>query len=121
VKAALLLALCLGAGMAHAGPASCAAAASDPESFDHCARKEILPLEARRVHAMAALRTRYRGDPNIVRMLESADESWNAYRNTYCGAEAAARGGTSDVERRRAYAACAKRVLEEHVKELESL
>ena len=121
MKVAWLLPLFLGAALVRAAPPSCITNASDPDSFDACARQEILPLEARRVHAMAALRTKYRDAPEVVRMLERSDESWNDYRNTYCGAEAAARGGGSEVERRRAYAACARRTLEAHVKELESL
>ena len=121
MKAAPIVVLCLLAASAQAAPPSCSASASSPEAFDECARKEILPLEARRVHAMAALRTKYRDQPKLVQRLESSDESWNAYRNAYCGAEAAARGGASDIETRRAYAACAKRTLEAHVKELEAL
>ena len=121
MKAGLFLLVLLCAAPARAGAPSCSEQASDPAAFDACARKEILPLEARRVHAMAALRTKYRDQPKLVRMLESSDESWNAYRNTYCGAEAAARGGASDIDTRRAYAACAKRTLEAHVRELEAL
>ena len=121
MRTTLLLLLCLGAGPAHGAPSSCLAKASDPDSFDACARKDILPLEARRVHALSALRTKYRADPELLKLLESSEDSWNVYRNAYCGAEAAAHGGVSDVERRRAYGACAKRTLEEHVKELESL
>jgi uncharacterized protein YecT (DUF1311 family) len=119
VKAAWILVLCLCAAPARA--ASCSATASTPAAFDECAQKEILPLETRRVHAMSALRTKYRADPELLKKLEGSEDAWNAYRNAYCGAEAAARGGTSDVKRRRAYSACAQRTLEVHVKELESL
>ena len=121
MKAALLLLLSLGTALAHAAPPSCLAKASDPESFDECAQQEILPLETRRVHALSALRTKYRGEADLLRQLESSEDSWNAYRNAYCGAEAAVKGRGSDVERKRAYSACAKRTLEQHVRELESL
>ena len=121
MKAALLLASCLWASLAGAAPASCLEAASDPAAFDECAQKEILPLETRRVHALGALRTKYRSDPRLLKMLESSEDSWNAYRNAYCGTEAAARGGASDAATRRAYQRCARRALERHVKDLESL
>lgn len=121
MKALLALLLALGAGTARAEPSSCLAAASDAAAFDECAQKEILPLETRRVHALSALRTKYRSDPPLLEGLESSENAWNAYRNAYCGAEAAARGGASAIETRRAYQRCARRVLELHVKDLESL
>ena len=121
MRVAALLVIGLWATLAEAAPVPCAQTASDKASFDECAKKEILPLETRRVHAMSALRTRYRNDPALLKMLESSEDSWNAYRNAYCGAEAAARGGASGIEVRRAFAVCAKRTLELRVKELESL
>jgi uncharacterized protein YecT (DUF1311 family) len=121
MKAALPLAFCLWASLAGAAAPSCLQAASDAQAFDECAQKEILPLETRRVHALSALRTKYRSDPQLLEGLESSENAWNAYRNAYCGTEAAARGGASAIETRRAYQRCARRVLELHVKDLESL
>jgi len=104
VALAAALALCAGAG-----------AQSSPYV------EEILPLETKVVHLVNELRARYRGAPQRLAAFDRAQDSWNAYRNGHCGLEAEARGGKSEAEARRAHAACAKRLLESRVKELEGL
>jgi uncharacterized protein YecT (DUF1311 family) len=121
MKTTLFLVLLLSAPAFGTEPQSCIQSASDRESFDECAQKEILPLEVRLVDLMRELDTRYKSDAQRVRALDRSEESWNSYRNSYCTVEAAVRGGASKAEVRRAFAVCAKRTLELRLKELEAL
>src|SRR3954468_5829209 len=118
----LTIALLLLAFAAPAGAqTSCIDSAADRQGFEECARKEMLPLEAKVVSSFAALRTKYRGDPDAREALEKSQDAWNAYRNSHCAIEAKARGAGSEVEVQRVFAACARRKLESRLKELESL
>jgi uncharacterized protein YecT (DUF1311 family) len=109
------------AWLASAQGASCIDEARDRQAFEECAQKEILPLEAKVVSRVAALRTRYRNDREALQALEQAEAGWNAYRNGHCRLEAQARGRGADIEVQRAFAACTKRELESRLKELEGL
>jgi len=100
---------------------SCIDAAADRQAFEECAQKEMLPLEAQVVSRFAALRAKYRNDPQARAALEKSQDAWNAYRNSHCAIEAKARGAGSDIGVQRAFAACARRELELRLKELESL
>jgi uncharacterized protein YecT (DUF1311 family) len=95
--------------------------AADRQAFEECARKDMLPLEAKVVSRFAALRTKYREDPAAREALEKSQDAWNLYRNSHCAIEAKARGARSEVEAQRAFAACARRQLESRLKELDSL
>lgn len=121
MKSLAVLALCLAASLARAQPDSCIQAATDRRAFNECAQREILPLEAKVVHLLSSLRTKYKGNRSLLESLQSSEDAWNTYRNGHCGVEAAARGGASDIEVQRAFAVCAKRTLELRVRELESL
>jgi uncharacterized protein YecT (DUF1311 family) len=114
----LLLSACAGLVRAET---SCIDTAADRQAFEECAQKEMLPLEAKVVSRFAALRTKYRNDPDAREALEKSQDSWNAYRNSHCAIEAKARGAGSEVEVQRVFAACARRKLESRLKELESL
>jgi uncharacterized protein YecT (DUF1311 family) len=110
---------CLPAGAAAAQ--SCIDLATDAESFDQCAKQLIVPLEAKVTELANELRSRYRSDPELLGSFEHLQKGWNEYRSNRCAAEAAARGGELEGERRRAFMACTQRALELRVRELRSL
>ena len=120
MRFAVLLLLSACASLARA-ETSCIDSAADREAFEECARKEMLPLEAKVVSRIAALRTKFRNDPQAREALEKSQDSWNAYRNGHCAIEAKARGAGSEIGVQRAFAACARRKLESRLKELDSL
>ena len=125
VLAAVLLLALLSPG-ARAQAASCLQTASDTESFNACARSEILPLEGKVVSMVNGLRSKYKNDASLLATLMKSEEAWNTYRNNHCvveaaAAAAAARGGAAEVEKHRAFAVCTKRALELRLRELEAL
>ena len=117
----MALLLCLAISPAQAQPASCIDTASDRQSFNECAQREILPLEARVVQLVNGLRSRYRNDPGRLAPLEASEDAWNAYRNNHCRFESLSRTGAAEVETQRVFAACTRRALELRIKELEGL
>ena len=117
---ALAIVLCAWVSMVQAQP-SCIESAKDRAGFEECAQKEILPLEAAVVSRVAALRNKYRSDAEMRAGIEKSEEAWNAYRNSHCALEARSRGREVEMEVQRVFAACAKRMLESRLKELDSL
>lgn len=88
------------------------------DTFGDCFQAEILPLEAKVVHLVNAVRSRYRADPERLRAFDRSADAWNAERNSRCSAEAQ---GKAPIEAKRAFASCTKRALEARARELEAL
>lgn len=117
-----LLALCIACLPAAAAAAqSCIDLATDTDSFDACAQQLIAPLEAKVTQLADGLRHRYRNQPELLGSFERLQKGWNEYRSNRCAAEAAARAGEREGERRRAFMTCTQRALELRVRELRSL
>jgi uncharacterized protein YecT (DUF1311 family) len=116
--AATLLACLPGVALA---AQSCIETAANTNDFDECARQLIVPLEAKVAGLADELRSRYRNDPELLGSFEHLQKGWNEYRSNRCSAEAAARSGGLEGEKRRAFMACTRRALELRVRELRSL
>jgi uncharacterized protein YecT (DUF1311 family) len=111
---------CIAPG-ARAEADSCFDKAAGNDAFNECARLEILPLEGKVVSLFNGIRSKYKNDAASLATLDKSEDGWNAYRNSHCTIEAAAGGSLSGIERRRAFARCAKRILLHRIAELELL